>query len=203
MRDKTAISNLYDARVGEDLPDYKKVGWGSKESQELRFQILSGIGLKENYSVLDVGCGLGDLFDFLTKGNPSLEQYLGIDISKNLLAEAEKRYVNEPKAKFSLTDIEDLTSKQNSFDYVFMSGALNLKMKEDNWNYATEVVRSMFDICKVGLACNFLSSYVDYSHDKDFHYEPERMFSFARSLTKRVALRHDYPLYEFTLYLYK
>jgi len=47
-----------------------------------------------------------------------------------------------------------------------------------------------------------LSSYVDFEQPDVCHYEPERVFSLSKQLTKRVSLRHDYPLYEFCVYLY-
>lgn len=36
-----------------------------------------------------------------------------------------------------------------------------------------------------------------------YYYSPEEIFGFCKDLTKRVALRHDYMPYEFTVYLYK
>jgi hypothetical protein len=48
-----------------------------------------------------------------------------------------------------------------------------------------------------------LSSYVNYEKDINYHHKPEELFKFAKSLTKWVVVRHDYPLWEFTLYMYK
>ena len=46
------IADLYNARLNQGLADHKIVGWGSKESQDLRFDILSNIGcLKNSYFV--------------------------------------------------------------------------------------------------------------------------------------------------------
>jgi hypothetical protein len=60
----------------------------------------------------------------------------------------------------------------------------------------------MMAMSSKGVAVNFLSSYVDYELDRNFHFAPEKAFSLAKKLTRFVTLRHDYPLYEFTLYLY-
>lgn len=41
------------------------VGWGSTESQETRFRVLTEIGLHPTSSILDVGCGMGGLYGYL------------------------------------------------------------------------------------------------------------------------------------------
>jgi hypothetical protein len=61
----------------------------------------------------------------------------------------------------------------------------------------------MFALASKGVAVNFLSSYVNYEHERNFHYSPEEIFRMARRFTKWVKLRHDYPLWEFTLYMYR
>jgi hypothetical protein len=65
------------------------------------------------------------------------------------------------------------------------------------------MIKRMYDICRQGVAVDFLSSYVDFQKEKAYHAQPEKVFSFAKTLTRRAALRHDYMAYEFTLYLYK
>ncbi len=39
--------------------------WSTKEMQELRFKVLADIGIQSGDSVLDVGCGFGDLLGYL------------------------------------------------------------------------------------------------------------------------------------------
>jgi hypothetical protein len=61
----------------------------------------------------------------------------------------------------------------------------------------------MFSNASKGVSVNFLTSYVNFQREHNYHHSPEQVFSFAHTLTRRIALRHDYPLWEFTLYLYK
>ena len=201
LDDEKRISDIYNGRLKEGLSDHKSVGWGSKESQYLRFKILTEIDELSKNNVLDVGCGLGELFNFFTKNSIKINSYKGIDISKDLILEAQKRFDKEKKATFEFTNIDKLQGHE-SYDYIFLSGALNLKV-ENNLLYAKRVIKKMFSQCKKGVACNFLSSYSDFSLEKDYHYSPEELFSYSKGLSTRVVLRHDYPLYEFTLYIYK
>ena len=48
-----------------------------------------------------------------------------------------------------------------------------------------------------------LSSHVNYQEEHLYYFSPERLFSFAKSLTRFVQVRHDYLPFDFTLYLYK
>ena len=59
-------SNRYN-KLGYDV---RTLGWGSVADQTYRFsQILSGSVSWENKSVLDIGCGFGDLGNFFLKNN--------------------------------------------------------------------------------------------------------------------------------------
>ena len=200
MKSIEDIANLYNERLNQNLPDHKVCGWGSKESQHLRFKVLSEIGDLENCSILDVGCGLGEFRTYLKDQNIRLQSFQGIDISNNLVDEAQRRFKNDPIANFTVSSIQSYNGSK--VDYVFCSGAMNLKM-QDNWKMVADALTRSYAISNRGIAFNFLSSYVDFSHEKDFHYEPERMFKLAREISRFVTLRHDYPLYEFTIYLKK
>ena len=48
-----------------------------------------------------------------------------------------------------------------------------------------------------------MSSYCDYKLNKNKHYNPEKIFKYAKSISKKVNLIHDYDLYEFTIQIYK
>jgi len=52
------------------------------EDKDLEFyqHLFQGIALPNQLSVLDIGCGMGDLIDFLQLREASIESYLGIDL---------------------------------------------------------------------------------------------------------------------------
>ena len=194
------ISALYSGRYRDvGLPDYKKVGWGSVESQDLRFQVLSEIGISVADSIIDVGCGTGDYYRYLTGKGLAPSRYTGVDICEDFVRHCRSNLPADG-TRFLDGTLEE-QDRGVTADFVVLSGSLNLKMK-NNYDVTRDTLREMMLRARKGVAANFLSSYVDFELEKDFHYSPEKMFKLCREISKKVVLRHDYPLYEFTVYLH-
>ena len=43
----------------------KSLASGNRTRRKIRFKVLEDIGIKKNSSVLDIGCGFGDFYQFL------------------------------------------------------------------------------------------------------------------------------------------
>lgn len=107
MREKTAKAILANVKktyslIAEDFSKTRNKDWAE-------FKELSSY-LKPSDKLLDIGCGNGRFYSFLSKKFPI--SYLGIDNSKNLLKEAKR--LNK-KAKFKKGNILNLPLKNNSF----------------------------------------------------------------------------------------
>jgi SAM-dependent methyltransferase len=97
--------------------DYDKVGWHNGViGQNVRFKILLDIGIKDGDTILDFGCGLGDLYGYLTEYNYKVN-YLGVDICDFLIEGAKNKY---PSGNF-LT-INNLSEIDLNFDWFISSG---------------------------------------------------------------------------------
>jgi SAM-dependent methyltransferase len=170
--------------------------WSSREIQELRFQVLLEIGVKTVASVLDVGCGFGDLYDYLQRRGIETD-YTGIDLSPELIDKARELY---PSAEFHSGDIFEFDPPAQSYDYVLLSGALNEEM-DDGGDYARQVIRRMYQTCRKGLAFNLLDAR-DSSVAGRFDlqcFQPEEILNYCRSLGGECSLRDDYLDNDFTL----
>ena len=180
--------------------DYDRVGWGSLESQEQRFSILSDIGNLNNCSVLDVGCGLGSYFQYLNSKFNNIK-YTGTDINPRMISNSQKRYKS---AEFIHTDItlesHGLTGRK--FDYIFLSGALNLS-EDKHFEVIRNVIDAMFNMSNKGIAINFLSIFSDYISPGEFYCNPVSLTEMAFSFSRKVTLRHDYFHHDFTIYIYQ
>ncbi|MFA6091797.1 MAG: class I SAM-dependent methyltransferase [Elusimicrobiota bacterium] len=197
--ERTSIRALYNDRYAEKGRSHETVGWSSRKDQRLRFEMLfRGLPI-HGKTLLDVGCGLGDLIPFLDEKTGKDYEYLGTDISESLIADAEKTF-GGPHRRFLVADI--LEQELPKADIVVLSGALNFRIA-DNMSHARSMLRKMFELSNETAAANFLSSFVDFQHPKNFHYPPGELFDFSKTLTRWVSLHHDYPLWEFTLQLHR
>ena len=196
------VKNFYNERFKEKGDVLESVGWGNPESQKLRFDILFRNIEVNGKTILDVGCGFGDLISYLQEKGFHFK-YIGIDISSELLKVANERHKDNKNISFYEGDILTIPpSLLQEIDISVLSGALTYKI-EDNLSYAKNVLTKMFDLSSFMAASNFMTTYSDFQHEKNFHYSPEEIFTFSKSLSKKVTLIHDYPLYEFTTQIFK
>ncbi|MFQ5647448.1 MAG: class I SAM-dependent methyltransferase, partial [bacterium] len=188
LSEKKRLMELYESRYQQYGYNVKTIGWGNIESQRLRFKVLTKIADLNDCRICDLGCGFGDLYPYLKEHFENIH-YLGIDLSEKLIKEAKQRH---PEADFRIANILE-TPEPEKVDYVLSSGALSFKL-ENQTEHVEKMLKAMMDMSTKGVAVNFLSSYVDYQLEKNFHFSPEAAFSLGRKLTRFVTIRHDYPL---------
>ena len=204
------VGNYYTEKVKTFGATPKGVDWNSEESQKLRFeQLLKVIPEKDNFEILDYGCGYGSLYEFMKDKYESFH-YLGYDISQEMIEEARKRYGINPGDNgeniriFQRNLFHDVT-----FDYVIASGIFNVKLDKTDkeWKaYITSTLRKMNKLSDKGFAFNILTQYSDEEFMKDnlYYADPAYWFNFCKNnFSRHVALLHDYPLFEFTILVKK
>jgi SAM-dependent methyltransferase len=197
--DKDQITRLYNDRFQKLGYDHKTVGWGSKADQNLRFEVLCRNLNLTGKRILDVGCGLGDLIPFLRSKYLNFS-YHGIDIASELISHAREQFQSE-NILFDVSEVFDIPDTTR-YDAILLSGALSFRI-EDNLTHTKKMIATLFAMTEDVLSLNFLSSYVTFQDPKNFHYSPEEMFGYVKNLTRYVNLMHDYPLWEFSLQLFK
>jgi SAM-dependent methyltransferase len=180
------------------------VNWADADSQRLRFQVLSEVGNLNGKKIYDVGCGLGHLVEFLAERGVNCE-YVGSDISPQMIQKAKQRL---PQAQLYVADIlNNVTPDWMRADYLFASGVFYVKATNDHhaWQKFVEaMLLRMFDLAERAIAFNMLTSYVDYKDSNLFYLSPADTLDFCiRNLGRRIVIRHDYPLWEYTVYVYK
>jgi SAM-dependent methyltransferase len=202
-------SNRYN-KLGYDI---KTLGWGSKEQQEYRFrQAIDEISFETPKSVLDIGCGFGDLLALLIAEDKSIKEFTGWDINPDLIGEANNIWKNSSvKNQFAVVNLATYASNETVADIGFMFGVLNLNLQDqfDNYAYSKLFIKNAFNAVKEVLVVDFLSSQITAEYPKEdfvFYHDPIKMLEFALTLTPNVVLKHNYapiPQKEFMLFLYK
>ena len=197
--DKAEIAARYRERLKQHGPGMHALATGTPERQQTRFGVLAGIGDLQGASVLDLGCGYGDFYQYLLSQGIRT-RYTGYDITPEFIELAAQRF---PESHFEVRDVQ-VDGIPGKFDYVVCSQTFNNRLAhEDNLKLMQDILRIGYEACEQGFAIDMFTSYVDFREDRLFYYSPEEIFRFCKTLTKRVLLRHDYPLFEFTVYLYK
>lgn len=203
----TAFSDL-EARVGayyaERLAEHgvtaRGVDWNGEASQHVRFEQLMRVAEPgAPVSVNDWGCGYGALVDWLD-AHGGAAAYHGYDLAPAMVAAGAARYADRPDVAFS-ADPGDLPVA----DYTVASGIFNVRAGASDaaWSdYIAATLERMAGVSRRGIAFNVLTSYSDPERmEERLHYaDPCRWFDWCkRTLSREVALLHDYGLYEFTI----
>jgi SAM-dependent methyltransferase len=179
--------------------DVRAMNWASRESQQLRFSVLAQVGQLRGTRVLDVGCGMGDLFGWLKEAGVDVE-YTGIDITPKMIETARERF---PKENFEVKSLHDIQSeKTECYDYGIASGIFYYRQIEP-FEFMKEMVTHLFRICNTAIAFNSLSAWATEKEGGEFYADPLETLTFCRTLTPWIVLRHDYHARDFTIYLYK
>src|SRR5256712_5490818 len=94
----------------------------SEEGQKGRFHILAEVGPMQGRSVVDLGSGLGHLYEFLRDRYPGVS-YTGYDFSEKFVGRARAKY---PDAEFEVRDVlrQEIPRR---FDFVISCGIHNLE----------------------------------------------------------------------------
>lgn len=187
----------------KDLHGYgsvKSLGWTNRESQEIRFKVLTEIGFMGNKTILDAGCGYGDLCQYLMNKNINFKKYVGIDMNAQFIDYAKKRECFNLKGfagKIDFIEVETSNYRDVS-DYVIASGLFSIKYPD------VETMRQLYDICKCGVGINFLTKYGKEGVSDDLcRVFPVDVIKIVEQITKTFVVRHDYKQNDFTVYIYK
>lgn len=199
---KARVASYYSAKLHEHGETAQGVDWKSEESQQLRFeQLFRLLGDERSFSILDFGCGWGALFErVLREGREP--RYFGFDLSADMVERARVRHASDPRASFSADPAELLAA-----DYVVASGIFNVKLDTPHEAWQSHVLETLDEMNRLalrGFAFNALTLYSDPERRRaDLHYaDPLALFDHCkRNYSSRVALLHDYPLWEFTIFV--
>lgn len=176
--------------------DARGLGWRDAVSQQVRFQVLADVADLTDASILDEGCGFGDLYPYLQARFANII-YSGVDINPAAIVVARERY---PEVTFTSCDFSHYEGGR--VDYVLSSGALTFRIEDCDYIYRSHI-RKMFQLCTKGVAFNVLDRNGIRETDEYLGYDPDELSAFCRTLTPNVQLRHDYSTEDFTVYMYR
>ncbi|GAB6100055.1 class I SAM-dependent methyltransferase [Halanaerocella petrolearia] len=196
----------YNSRFKKKGVSPTTLGWGSKEDQLQRFEVITNQCNLDGKTVMDVGCGFADLFSYLNKNNININ-YIGIDIVPDFIDYCKEEY---PQQEFYCKNVMLDFDKLPKADIVIALGILNYNFDEvSNFEYSKLFIKKIFQISKEKVVIDFLSKYRTEEYPKEnfvYYHSPEKVFKFMTSLTNDLLLAHNYqpiPQKEFMIFANK
>jgi SAM-dependent methyltransferase len=195
------IDRFYASTLASHGKTAEGVGWNSTEAQTLRFEALAHL-LDDDAStatLIDYGCGYGALLRYLRQHGHDVD-YRGYDFCEPMINAALAEFGNDPHAHFTSERAE-----LPQADYCVASGIFSVKLDATNADWQDHIITTINDMAALatrGIAFNALTSYSDPEKLRpDLYYaDPLQLFDYCkRNLSRRVALLHDYKLYDFTI----
>ena len=195
------------SRFNYGLAKYKKHGvapqallWKQKGAAHQRFRQMWAEIDFNGKSVLDVGCGFGEMAKFLKKRYEGVK-YTGVDIVPEFIEEAKKNF---PEFHFFVADYFNKPMEEK-FDVVLASGTINSNV-ENNMEYRKRAIEVMFEHAKKVLVFNMLGAHPQPKNDKKesnvWYADSLEILKYCMSLTRRVVLRANYHPTDFTILMY-
>jgi SAM-dependent methyltransferase len=189
----------YEDKVLQFGFDHRGLGFRNRSSQEKRFEALLDLGDFHGRRLLDVGCGFGDLLDFLMRRGVR-PVYTGLDVCKPMIRRCQERFQGDV-AHFVGADVLEYQPAE-TYDYVVASGIFGLDA-EGSRERIRPTLERMFGWSRIGTAVNFLSANYPRPVDGRIYVEPGKALEAALTLTPAVRLDHTYLPNDFTLHLYR
>jgi len=178
------IAAYYAAKLAEFGPTFRAGDYGSAESQQIRFEALAEAILTDSAgkvigvpSVLDVGCGVGDLKGAL----PTITKYEGWDFSMPIIDAARQKW---PTAIFEPQSLLESTTTERA-DYVFASGLFQFR----GLTWLKRAVTRMYELAKTTVAFNVLTAT---TAEFEIKHDALTVARFCKTLTPRIVVRTDY-----------
>jgi cyclopropane fatty-acyl-phospholipid synthase-like methyltransferase len=158
----------------------------SAQGQQRRFSaIVQNMPAMHDSSLLDYGCGKGDLLTFLNLQGINTS-YSGIDITPALIELAQSKF---PAHSFSVcgSSADDI---KHSYDHIIACGVFNNNI-QGTYQNMLKVIRNLYQHTNKAMAITALS---DLSRDKSFelnYVNPQELLGYVHESITPLATLHE------------
>lgn len=191
----------------------KGVDWTKESQVDIRYSVMlelinyyeKSFTLDKKFSLLDFGCGLSHLYEFIKKKDINFILYNGLEISEKFFNESKKKF---PENNYIFGDIlKDHNLIDNNYEFIILNGVFTEKRNvsfSTMFEYFEKMVSLVYNKCQKAIAFNVMSKQVDWEVETLFHVPLDDISNFlTKKITRNFVIRNDYGLYEYTVYLYK
>ena len=208
-RPEDALLPIYDRALGQFGDTAQGALWPNEADRQLRFDVMLDLLDADDRSPIvlcDLGCGTGELLSRIRERGLSHVRYVGVDRSALALDLARAKF---PQAEFHLLDVnaEGADLDRLACDYLVANGLFTFRQglsEQEMRGFLERSVRAVWPKVRRGIAFNVMSKQVDWQREDLFHASMDDMAAMLHSLAgRRVRLRADYGLYEYTCYAWR
>jgi trans-aconitate methyltransferase len=170
------------------------LGWRNEHSQQCRFEVIAGVGDFQDSTVLDVGCGTGDLKAFLDARFAGV-RYLGVDQMPEFIEGARRRYADQPDTQFVLGSFDTLALPQA--DHVVASGAFGYRSADPHFIF--NAIAQLYVAARRLLVFNVLDAKHFAEHPLLVGRDVDEIEAFCRRLAPDVEVIRGYAVDDATV----
>jgi SAM-dependent methyltransferase len=190
--------DLYQSALDDYGESPRSLRWVSYQSMATRFRYLvEGLDIKGR-SILDAGCGMGDLLPYLHTKTDDFS-YLGMDINPNLIKIAKKRYEGHSFAVGNPFNGQ----LDRRFDLVISSGVMNTNVK--GWQkHRKTMIKNAFELASEAFAFNMAGALAKAQETPKIAYaNAADILSYCAKLTPKLIFKSHYLPDDFTIVMFK
>lgn len=185
-------------RLANSKPGVCRVGWTDVLQQALQFAQFTSLNVPPADSVLDAGCGVGDLLTALSQNGFS-GPYTGVDLLPLFIEQARQQFSGRPATQFIAGDVLSLTLPPH--DFIFSSGLFDYQTADgpDRWQ---QTIVALFALTRKALSWNGYYQLPAQRSDM-WAADLDQIVMLCQSLSPWWQLRADYAPGHYTAFLFK
>lgn len=194
------LQHFYGKRIAEHGLGYTAM-WGDpgEWKSAVRFSPLSSLPFKAGESLIDIGCGIGDLHDHLKKSVPCALDYTGVEIVPEFAEVARKRTGCTILEINAFSHLDELPEA----DWYVSFGTLNKDWcladlpGETSREKIFRLTERLHEKARKGFAITLVTDCVDHRKHGTANISPAELADHIGKLTPFFMIYHGYPFFEF------
>lgn len=123
--------------------------------RSVQLGVVSLLDLKENVSMLDIGCGTGWALGQAAKRVDNKGTFVGIDLSDKMIEKAKENFKDRDNFQFIKANAEDIPLEDSRFDYIICTNSFHHYLHQD------KALKEMYRLLKPGGKIHIVDPSVD------------------------------------------